>query len=39
MQLEFIHLSQVSGEGKYGEAAERVVKYLHDHFDQVHTLC
>ena len=35
MQVEFIRLSQVTGDPKYGAAAERVIQFLHDHFQEV----
>lgn len=40
MQMEFIHLSRLTGEPKYGAAAERVIKFLNAKFDQARTpLC
>ncbi|KAK9909409.1 hypothetical protein WJX75_001817 [Coccomyxa subellipsoidea] len=34
VQMEFIHLSRLTGEPKYGAAAERVIKFLNAKFDQ-----
>ena len=35
-QLEFMHLSQLSGEERYGKTAAAVIQVLHDKFpDQV----
>lgn len=31
-QLEFIHLSELSGVAKYGKAAAAVIEVLHDKF-------
>lgn len=35
MQMEFVHLSRLVGDSKYGDAAEHVIKLLHDKHDQV----
>ena len=35
LQVEFIRLSKVTGDPRYGVAAERVIQYLHDHFQEV----
>lgn len=37
MQMEFIHLSRLTGEPKYGVAAERIIKFLNATFDQAST--
>jgi hypothetical protein len=33
--MEFVRLSTLTGDPKYGHAAEHVISYLHDKYDQV----
>lgn len=34
-QMEFIHLSNLTGDSRYAAAAEHVIQYLHDHMQKV----